>query len=226
MSHNDYEKEPIPGLPALLPDGENIVWQGAPSKTAFLLNVLKIRLVCAYFTILILWNISSAIYDGSRFIDVAISAIWTLALGSVVFALAFWFAKAVQRTTVYTITNKRVVMRFGVALPITFNYPFSQILSADVHRLENNSGTIALTLKEHTKISWMVLWPHARPWKLAKPQPAFRTIEDVSKVADLLAHGLNAVHGVQTTRIVRTSEPAKSGSSADNPVRHATLESV
>ena len=30
MSHDDFHIEPVPGLPAELPDGEHIVWQGKP----------------------------------------------------------------------------------------------------------------------------------------------------------------------------------------------------
>ena len=35
------------------------------------------------------------------------------------------FAWGSARTTVYTITNRRVVMRVGIALPVTLNLPFA-----------------------------------------------------------------------------------------------------
>ena len=41
--------------------------------------------------------------------------------------IALVFAWASARTTVYTITNRRVVMRFGIALPMTLNLPFTLI---------------------------------------------------------------------------------------------------
>ncbi len=41
-------------------------------------------------------------------------------------------AYLIARTTIYSITSRRVVMRFGVALPMTVNIPFKAIRSADV----------------------------------------------------------------------------------------------
>lgn len=206
MTHNDYEKEPVRGLPARLPQGEHIVWQGAPDRARFLQSVLHVRKIALYFGVLIAWRIGAGLYDGSALTNIAITALWLSLLGAIVLGLIWWYARSVERTSVYTITNKRVVMRFGVALPITFNYPFSQIVSAGVQRLHGGSGTIVLSLKEHTKISWMVLWPHARPWKLAKPQPAIRLINDVDSVAQVLAESLSAAHDLQPVKITRAVE--------------------
>ncbi|MEM1317847.1 MAG: hypothetical protein AAGF29_06255, partial [Pseudomonadota bacterium] len=66
----------------------------------------------------------------------------------------------------------------------------------------------ALELKEHTKISWPILWPHVRAWKLARPQPLLRAIGDVDTVAEKLASGLRAAHGqpAQSRMAIETSE--------------------
>lgn len=218
MSHNDYEKEPIPGLPEKLPDGENLVWQGTPDRTAFSKHVLRVWFIVVYFAALIIWRIGAGIYDGVGVTEIAVSVVWAMILCSIVLMLSWWFARAVEKTTIYTITNKRVVMRFGVALPITFNYPFSQIVAADVRNLSNGSGTIALTLAEHTKISWPILWPHVRPWKLAKPQPAFRAIADVGKVAEILAENLASAHGLAaTTPVVVEKSPTNTRPQSASP---------
>jgi hypothetical protein len=195
MSHDDFEKEPIPGLPAHLPEGENILWQGAPNQASFLRSVLHIRKICFYFGLLFTWNVGTAIYDGKDVATIAMTAVLTVVMAGMVYGLAWGFARAVERTTIYTITNKRIVMRFGVALPVTFNLPFSQILSADIRALDGENGIITLSLKEHTKISWVILWPHARPWKFAKPQPALRAIGNVAGVASILANALRTAHG-------------------------------
>lgn len=214
MTHNDYEKEPVPGLPEHLPEGEKIVWQGAPDRSCFMRRVLHARKLALYFAALVVWRIGAGIYDGTGPADIALSAVWACALATIVLAMAWWFARAVERTTIYTITNKRVVMRIGIAIPITFNLPFSQILSADMRRFENGYGTIALTLKENTKISWAVLWPHARPWKLARPQPAIRTIARADTVAGILTEGLRAIHGPQTVKIVPKAAEERAASPA------------
>lgn len=197
MSHDDFEKEPIPGLPALLPEGEEIKWQGSPDQTAIAKNVLHRNKIAAYFVLVALWKLSTTLYDGGTMLAALTSAAFMIGLGLIVMVIIWWLARAMERTTIYTITNKRVVMRFGIALPVTFNYPFKQIVSANVKASGEDKGTIALTLKEHTKISWAILWPHARPWKFAKPEPAMRLIKDVNNVSQLLARQLNAFHKQQ-----------------------------
>ena len=48
-------------------------------------------------------------------------------------AILFGIAALVKRTTIYTITNKRVVMRFGIALPITFLALIAPMLRTPAH---------------------------------------------------------------------------------------------
>lgn len=209
--HDDFQTEPVPGLPAHLPEGEAIVWQGRPDAAAIARHVLHRNKVAIYFAALVAWRVMSGLYDGLPIAVILGNAAWALVLAATAILIITVIAYGMARTTVYTITNKRVVMRIGVALPVTFNLPFAQILSADLARLSGGSGTIALTLKEHTKISWAVLWPHARPWKLAKPQPALRCLPDVVPVANLLADNLREAHGGNgnVTPVSSKSEDAK-----------------
>lgn len=225
MSHDDFESEPIPGLPARLPEGEHIVWQGAPNQAAVRRSVLHTRKIWLYFAIIFVWNVGTAIYDGKTLGAVITTAVGTAILASAFYGLARWFARAVERSTVYTITNKRVVMRFGVALPITFNFPFKQIAGASVQPLDDGNGVIALSLKEHTKISWVILWPHARPWKFAKPQPALRAISDAANVSKILADALRAENGHNfgkaSAEVTRQAGPKASTSTAHRGMGHA-----
>lgn len=206
MSHDDFETEPIPGLPALLPEGEYIVWQGYPDARAVARKLLHERKILAYFTLLIVWKFGTGLYDGETVLQSAYVAS-TLALGGlIVFALIRWYARAIKRSTIYTITNKRVVMRFGVALPVTFNFPFKQITEANLKKVWEDKGTISLGLTEHTKISWLILWPHVRPWMIARPQPAIHMVRNVDMVADLLGQQLKTFHGSQdaAVRVINT----------------------
>jgi len=194
MSHDDFEREPIPGLPALLPEGEEIKWQGAPDQSAIAKGLLQRNKIAAYFGIVALWKFATALYDGGTVLTAIANSTFMVGLGILVMALLWLFARAIANTTIYTITNRRVVMRFGIALPVTFNYPFKQIVSADVQDMGNDTGTIALSMKEHAKLSWAILWPHARPFRLAKPEPAMRLIKDLHNVSQILSRQLNAYH--------------------------------
>ena len=81
----------------------------------------------------------------------------------------------------------RVAMRIGVALTVTLNLPFRQIGAANLAVKPNGTGTIALQTLGDTRISYLVCWPHVRPWHINRTQPALRAIPDAARVAHLLA---------------------------------------
>ena len=60
-------------------------------------------------------------------------------------------------------------MRIGIVLTVTFNLPLSRIERAGLHPTPDGSGDIALTLERGTRIAWLHLWPHARPWQRGAP---------------------------------------------------------
>ena len=91
------------------------------------------------------------------------------------------------RATVYTITTARVAMRVGAALTITLNLPFKRIATADLDLRRDGTGTIAITTQGETRLSYLVLWPHVRPWRMKQPQPALRSIPEAERVARLLS---------------------------------------
>jgi hypothetical protein len=107
-------------------------------------------------------------------------------------ALLTLFAYLVARTTLYTITTRRVMIRFGIALPMTIQVAYPMIESAGVTLWSDGAGDIAVTLQPDQRIGYIVLWPHARPWKLTKAQPSFRSIKDASAVSQILGRALAA----------------------------------
>ncbi|MGR3802552.1 photosynthetic complex putative assembly protein PuhB [Marinibacterium profundimaris] len=185
MSHDDFAFEPIPGLPEHLPKGEHLLWQGRPDAMALAREALNLRWVAGYFALLALWRFG-AILDEGVGAGLAMAAPFLL-LGAVVCGLLWIVAFLQARATVYTITDARVVMRIGAALTLTLNLPFRQIASAGLDLRRDGTGTIALDLAEDIRLSWLVCWPHVRPWRLRKPQPALRAIPDAARVAGLLA---------------------------------------
>jgi hypothetical protein len=104
-------------------------------------------------------------------------------------ALVAW---ATSRTTVYTVTNKRIVMRIGIALPVTFNLPYAKMIRADLAVRKDGSGDIVTTLVPGERIAYLVLWPHLRPWSVSQPQPALRCIPDARRVGALLGVALSS----------------------------------
>ncbi len=190
--HEDIEIEPVRGLPELPPEGERILWQGRPAWGALAWRAFGVRLVALYFAAIGLWRAVDYWAAGRPAEDIllgvgALAAVGVIAAG-ILAAMAFGAA----RTTVYTITNRRVAMRVGVALNVTLNLPFRWIGSAALRLHGDGTGDIPLRLTGETKLAYLMLWPHARPWAMRSPEPCLRAVPDGARVAELLAQALRA----------------------------------
>lgn len=186
----EHEHEPVPGLPAELPSGERILWQGSPTLGALALRAFHVRKVALYFALLIGWRFASSLADGAGVAGAAVQALWTMPMAVLGLGLLVGLAWHARRTTIYTITTRRVVLRFGLALPMTVNVPFTIVESADLRTWRDGTGDLTLALGGSGRIAWLHLWPHARPWKLARPQPMLRGLARPEAVAALLADAL------------------------------------
>jgi Bacterial PH domain len=189
----EHEIEPVPGLPENLPAGEEILWQGAPSWKGMAIRVLHVRAVAIYFALLFASIAGSAVWSGVPYGKAMLGNIGIVAGGVAACALLCLFAWLMQRSTLYTITTRRVVMRFGIALPMSANIPFAAIHSADLKLYSDGSGDIALSLAGPSRQSLVVLWPHVRPWHTVRPQPALRCVPNAREVAETLATAMTVV---------------------------------
>lgn len=191
--HDDFE--PVRGLPEALPEGERILWQGAPEWRALARRAFHTHKVATYFAILTLWEAASAWQAGLGALASATAGLWMVGLGagavSVLALLAFVFA----RTTVYTITNKRIVLRYGVALPMAINLPFKVIDSAAFRQHGAGDGDVPVALTGGERIGYYILWPNVRPWRFARPEPMLRALPDPEDAASALARALADYNG-------------------------------
>lgn len=186
MSHDDFAVEPVPGLPETPPKGEVILWQGRPETWALARQSLNIHWVAGYFALLAVWRVgvSSASMPMLNALPLAIPF---LAIGVVCCAILLLISWVQARNTLYTITTARVAMRIGAALTLTVNLPFTRIAGADLSLGRSGTGTIAISTAGDVRLSYLVLWPHVRPWRMKRTQPALRAIPDAARVARILA---------------------------------------
>ncbi len=194
MSH-EFDHEPIPGLPANLPEGESILWQGSPTASATGWRVLHIGWVAAYFAVLLAWRLVAGLSDGYTLSQIAFDSIPLAGFGAAAILILAVLARLIARTTIYTITNRRVVMRYGVALPISVNVPFKSIRSAGAALRSDGTGDVALDVDDLGRLTYFHLWPHARAWHVRKPQPTLRGVPDAANVAALMSRALNTAAG-------------------------------
>ena len=167
-----------------------MTWQGAPDAIGLAIRAFHVRKIAVYFLLLMVWRFGSATVGGQD-----IGAALSYALGVLPLALAAMgvlslIAWGYARTTVYTLTSKRLVMRSGIALPITLNLPFSKITAVSVKHHADGSGDIALKVQKDERIAALLVWPHMRPWSWNHPQPMLRSVPDARAVEKILMAGL------------------------------------
>jgi Bacterial PH domain len=206
----EHDIEPIRGLPGDLPAGEAILWQGAPDAWVFARSALGARWIGGYFVALVGWALVRGTPQG---------ALLTAGFGVLAMGLIYGFAALVARTTVYTITNRRVVLRIGAALSKCINLPLVKVGGADLRALGAGYGDIALTLEGPSMLGYAMLWPHARPFRLAKPQPMLRALPNAAEAASILAKAAAAIVPVQQRS---EAAPAASAPRPALGVREAT----
>ena len=183
----EHENEPLAGLPGLLPPGEHILWQGSPDWRALALTAFHTRLVAGYFALLVLWALASAVAGGiaspADFVGVAL----TLVLGTIGVGLLHLLAWGSARTTIYTLTNRRIVLRIGIAVPKCINLPLGMIATVGLAARVDGSGDLPLAITGAPKLGYLALWPHARPWRIVTPQPMLRAVPEAARIAGLIA---------------------------------------
>lgn len=183
----EYESEPIPGLPGLLPKGETIIWQGSPNWRVLARTAFHTRLVTGYFAALTAFAVGNAAWHGvTGLADLSGVAI-TLAGAVVGVGLLHLLAWGTARATIYTLTDRRIVLRIGIALPKCINLPLNIIGNVDLRARMEGTGDLAIKLTSQQRLGYVALWPHARPWHVSEPQPMLRAVPDIQAVATMLA---------------------------------------
>jgi len=187
---SEHAGEPVRGLPGHLPAGEHILWQGSPDWRTLSRSALKADWVAGYFGALAIWNVGNELVGGSSLLSALTTGVISLLVGAVAVGLLVLYAWLNARTTVYTLTNKRFVLRHGVALSKCFNIPYPTIASAGLKVDAKGVGDIPLGLADGYKVAYPHLWPHVRPWRIMSPEPMMRSLPDAASVAELLSSQL------------------------------------
>jgi hypothetical protein len=199
------------GLPGRLPAGERVLWQAKPDWRSLGRHAFRIRLVAVYFALLVVWRIAGSMSAGHDLRYAVVSAASCILLGSAGILLFCLFAWAIARTTTYTITDKRVVLTYGMALPKSLNLPFQMIEGVALRHNADGTGDIAFRLPAKPRLSYLLLWPHVRAGGQGRAQPVLRCVVAADTAAGLLAQTLQAtVAGAETVaETARASEPTR-----------------
>lgn len=201
---DEIEHERIRGLPGPLPAGEQILWRGAPNWRALAWRVYHVREVLGWFALVGLVRAVVDAAGGLALTQVLLGSAQLVPICLAACALLAGVAWLSARTTIYTVTDRRVVLRIGIALPLTVNIPHRRIATAFARLDAQGAGDVGLTIGDGTRLAWFVLWPHCRPWHLRTPEPVLRAVPDAARLANILSDALAATARAEGGAAVRT----------------------
>ena len=206
-------------LPEALPLGESILWQGAPDWRTLYRRAFHVRFLTVYFASLILLRGAFAWSSSDSLQHALIAMAWLLPAAAFAIGLVTLLAWLTARASWYTITDQRVVMRIGIVLEVTFNFPFKVIDSIDLHVYPNGHGDLALGFMPGERIAFLHLWPHVRPWHVTRTQPMLRCVPNAAAIGELLGNAMKERNASSLSPIMAPLVSARSSrSTSSHPI--------
>ena len=188
----DLPRARLRGVNEPLPPGERVLWEGAPDAQALARHLFFVRPLAVYLAAMVLWWVA---VNRAEF---GTPSFWAtlgtqLLLSGGLLLGARWFARSIATGTTYAITDRRLVLKFGVVFPLTINVPLRYVQGASARQFGDRTGQIAVQLDQKEKLAWIVLFPHVRPWTFNNPEPLLRGLKDPVKVGEILREAVLAV---------------------------------
>lgn len=157
---------------------ERVLWEGKPDLPTLARTAFHTRAVAIYFLLLMVTAVALGSIGG---------AVLTAAAGLATLGLLYSFAWLAARSSTYILTDRRLILNIGMAIEKSVNLPLKMIGAAHLSDRGGGVGDIAIEPLEGHGLGYAILWPHARPLRIAKPQPMLRAIPRVAEVAAKLA---------------------------------------
>ena len=182
---------------------EAVLWRGKPDLAVMARTAFHTRKVGLYFAVLAIVALALGSVGGA-----VLTAIAGLACLGLLYSLAY----VAVRTSEYILTDRRIILRIGMAIEKSVNIPLKRIEAAHLNDRGAGFGDIALEPAPGHGLGYGLLWPHARPLRINRPQPMLRALPDAALVADRLAKA-TAAHQA----IARSALPADLQGAAPAP---------
>jgi hypothetical protein len=207
LDHSDLENDGPKafgdrmGTPA--PD-EKVLWKGRPAIGLLARTAFHTRLLGAYFAALIVIALVLGKTD---------AAIVAAVLGTALLAMLHLLAWLSARSTLYILTDSRLIMRIGMAIETRINIPLKQVKAAHLRPRAGGHGDIALELEGERLLGTVLLWPHVRPWRYAHPEPMLRAVPEAAGLARMIADA-RAQYGAIERNLTEIKDAAQSSGQA------------
>ena len=174
-----------------IPEGESILWKGKPSFWGFSWYFFGLKLLAFYLIILsVVFAARLTVTD--FFTAFVVDFLPFLLSGILTSIILMALAKIQSQSSVYIITENRVIIKSGAALSFLISMPFKKIKAVNLQKRKGSLGTISFELNSGKRVPYISCWPSVRPWRFKKTEPAFSCIENVDEVATILRKSVMA----------------------------------
>ncbi len=180
---------------------EAVLWKGRPQVGLLARSAFHAHTAGLYMAALTIIAVA---------LDKPDAALFAGGLGVVLVGLLYFLAWLSARTTLYILTDTRVIMRIGMAIETRINLPLKQVTSAHLRTRGKGYGDIAFEVSGDRLLGTILLWPHVRPWVYKMPQPMLRAVPDAARLAQLVADA-RARFGAIETNLTEIKEAAPVG---------------
>jgi hypothetical protein len=158
---------------------ELVLWKGRPQRALLARTAFHTRSAGAYMAALVVIALVLGRSDAA-----IVAALLGVALAAILHLLAW----AAARSTLYILTDQRLILRIGIAIETRVNIPLKQITAAHLAVLtKDGHGDIAFELAGERLLGTLLLWPHVRPLRYARPEPMLRSVPHAHALAQMIA---------------------------------------
>jgi len=157
---------------------EDVIWRGKPEPFRHAASAFHTNSVVLYFAALAVIGFAM---DGLG------SAVTLVVMGLAAMAILLALGIYSARNSAYILTNHRLMILTGLAVEKRVSIPLKRIASANLRTRSKGYGDILLELNGDHRLSYLLLWPHARSFRVWKPQPLLRAVPEAATIAAQLA---------------------------------------
>lgn len=167
---------------------ERVLWKGRPDAGVLARTAFHTRSIAIYFALL-----SALAYIYGSFDR----ALIVVGMGALCLAVLYALAHVSARTSLYILTDVRLILRIGMAIETRINVPLKHVSAANLKQRGKGYGDIALELKGERLLGYFLLWPHVRPFRFQHPQPMLRAVAEAEGFAVKLAEARSAYGAIE-----------------------------
>ena len=169
----------------MIPDGEKIYWSGMPNWRSFGYHAFGIKYLIFYLIFCAFYSVTQ-INGGFNFSTFFGKYLPFIISGLFAGMMLFFLAYVAASHTCYVLTEKRIVIKTGVALVFLLNLPLKNVVSIDKKTLAQGRGNLSFKAQSKKRIPFLSCWPSVRGGSFFEPIPTFRSIANIDYIGTLV----------------------------------------